>query len=159
MKHTLSVVVKNHSGVLSHIAGLFSRRAYNIHSLTVGVTVDPQVSRITIVVLGDNTDVTQVKKQLNKLIDVIRVEEIVPGKAVTRELVLVSVDINDQTRSHVVELADVFNAKVCDMTENRIMFEFVGDDRKVASFLKLMEKYGHLKIARTGLTALPLEEL
>ncbi len=157
MKHTLSVLVKNHSGVLSHVAGMFSRRAFNIDSLTVGETINPKISRMTIVVRGDDKVIEQVKKQLKKLIDVIELEDIVPGRAVMRELVLVAVKITDETRSKVIELADVFSAKALDMTENYITFEIVGDDRRISTFLNLMKKYGDLKIARTGLTALPLE--
>jgi len=159
MKHVLSALVKNHSGVLSHIAGMFSRRAFNIDSLTVGETIDPNLSRTTIVVSGDDEVIEQVKKQLRKLIDVVHVEDILPGQAIIRELLLVAVEIDEKNRSSVMELANIFGAKAQDMTERFITFELVGDARKVESFIQLMQKYGKMKIARTGLTALPLEEI
>ncbi len=159
MRHTISALVKNHSGVLSHIAGMFSRRAFNIDSLTVGETIDPAISRMTIVVEGDDSVIEQVEKQLSKLIDVITLEDVRPGKAIIRELVLATIKINDETRTPVIELADIFDAKALDMTEESITFEMIGDDRKIHSFLKLLQKYGEPIIARTGLTALPLTDV
>lgn len=158
MRHTISALVKNHSGVLSHIAGMFSRRAFNIDSLTVGETIDPTISRMTIVVRGDDAVIEQVEKQLSKLIDVIVLEDVGPGKAIIRELVLATIRITDKTRSSVIELAGIFDARALDMTENSITFEIIGDDRKIQSFLNLLQKYGEIAIARTGLTALPLSD-
>ena len=159
MRHTISALVKNHSGVLSHIAGMFSRRAFNIDSLTVGETIDPNVSRMTIVVRGDDNIIEQVEKQLAKLIDVITLEDVSPGKAIIRELVLVTIKITDKTRTPVIELAGIFNAQALDMTQDSITFEIIGDDRKIQSFLDLLQKYGEINIARTGLTALPLSSI
>ena len=153
-RYVLSVLVKNHPGVLSRIAGLFARRGYNITSLTVGETEVSEFSRMTIELDGDEYILEQIKNQLNKLIDVIHTKELRSGEAVLRELVLAKVGANDKTRPAVVEIANIFRAKVVDVAEESIILEMTGSQEKVDAFLKLMKKYGLFELSRTGITAL-----
>jgi acetolactate synthase-1/3 small subunit len=154
MKHTLSVLVENHPGVLSKVSGLFSRRAFNIDSLAVGITEDSSVSRITIVVNGDETVIEQVEKQLNKLIDVIKVKTLQPGEFISRELMLVKVHANASTRSEVVQIAEIFGAKIVDVSRTTLTIEYSDTSVKIQSFEDMLEPYGIREIARTGTIAL-----
>ncbi len=154
MKHTISVLVENHPGVLSKISGLFSRRAFNIDSLAVGTTEDPAVSRVTIVVNGDEGVVEQVEKQLNKLIDVIKVRALRPGEFISRELMLVKVHANASTRTEVVQIAEIFGAKIVDVSRTTLTMEVCDQSSQLVSFLEMMEPYGVRELARTGTIAL-----
>ncbi|QUI23963.1 acetolactate synthase small subunit [Vallitalea pronyensis] len=152
-RHVLSVLVTNHSGVLSRVAGLFSRRGYNIDSLSVGVTENPQYSRMTIVTRGDDLIIEQITKQLNKLVDVIHIKELAPESSVYRELALVKINTGDQ-RASIIEIADIFRAKIIDVSSETLGVEITGDQTKVEAFLDLVKPYGVKEIVRTGLTAL-----
>lgn len=154
MKHTISVLVENHPGVLSKVSGLFSRRAFNIDSLAVGITEDPAVSRITIVVNGDDYVTEQVEKQLNKLIDVIKVKTLKPGEFISRELMLVKVHANASTRSEIVQIAEIFGAKIVDVSRTTLTMEYSDTYAKLQSFEDMLEPYGIREIARTGTIAL-----
>ncbi len=153
-RHVLSVLVENHSGVLSRVAGLFSRRGYNIDSLTVGETEDTTVSRMTIVVRGDDYTLEQIKKQLHKLVDVIRVVTLDPEASVYRELVLVKVNADADSRAAISEIADIFRAKIIDVSAGTMTVEITGDESKVKAFIDLVKPYGIRELARTGITAL-----
>ncbi len=153
-RHVLSVLVENQSGVLSRVSGLFSRRGYNIDSLSVGVTEDPDVSRMTIVVRGDDYILEQIKKQLNKLIDVIKIIELKPNQSVYRELALIKIRSEAAHRASIIEIVDIFRAKIIDVANESLTAEITGDEGKIAAFLELMEPYGIKEIVRTGLTAL-----
>lgn len=154
MKHTLSVLVENHAGVLSKVSGLFSRRAFNIDSLAVGVTEDPSVSRITIVVDGDDYTVEQVEKQLNKLIDVIKVKALVPGEFISRELILFKVHANSNNRSEIIEIADIFGAKIIDVSRTTLTLEFSDTNDRISSLEAMLSPYGISESVRTGTIAL-----
>ncbi len=153
-RQILSVLVDNQSGVLSRVAGLFSRRGYNIDSLSVGETEDPDVSRMTIVARGDDATLEQIKKQLNKLIDVIKVVTLEPGDSVYRELLLVKVQTAAGNRASISEIVDIFRAKIIDVAPQSMTVELTGDESKVNAFAQLMQPYGIIEIVRTGLTAL-----
>lgn len=154
MKHTLSVLVENRPGVLSKVAGLFSRRAFNIDSLAVGVTQDPSVSRITIVVNDDECATEQVEKQLNKLIDVIKVKTLPYGQYISRELVLLKVACNASNRGEIIQIADIFEAKIVDVTHDTLTLEVSGSSSRLASLESMLTPYGIREIARTGPIAL-----
>ncbi|MBC2580496.1 acetolactate synthase small subunit [Clostridium sp. DJ247] len=153
-KYVLSVLVENHSGVLSKISGLFSRRGYNIHSLTVGITEDPNISRMTIVVIGDEYMFEQVSKQLNKLIDVIKVIELSTHKAVYRELALIKVSADSNNKSLIMETVNIFRGNVVDIDTKSMTIEITGDEEKISAFIDLMKPYGIKESVRTGLTGL-----
>lgn len=153
-RYILSVLVNNHSGVLSRIAGLFSRRGYNIDSLSVGETEDKAVSRMTIVVRGDHAVLEQITKQLAKLIDVLHIKELKPSVSVYRELVLIKVGATDTQRAEVVQIADIYKAKILDVDTSSITMEITGDQHKLASFIRLIEPYGIKEIVRTGMSAI-----
>lgn len=153
-RYVLSVLVENHSGVLSRIAGLFSRRGYNITSLTVGETENREISRVTIELYGDEYILEQIKKQLSKLEDVIKIMELKHDRAVFRELVLIKVAADDTTRPSIVEIANIFRAKVVDISKDSLTMEITGEQSKSAAFIELMTSYGIKEIARTGITAL-----
>lgn len=153
-KYILSVMVNNHFGVLTRISGLFARRGYNINSLTVGETQDEKVSRMTIRGTGDDHTVDQIKNQLSKVEDVISVTELAAPDAVFRELYLVKVSADDDTRAAVLQIAGIFKAKAVDVTDKAITFEVSGDEEKLRSFYDNMLKYGILELARTGVTAM-----
>jgi acetolactate synthase-1/3 small subunit len=152
--HTLSVLVENKPGVLSHVAGLFSRRAFNIASLAVGPTSDPKVSRITIVVDGDTTPVEQVMKQLDKLVRVLKVVELRRGTAVERELALIKVHAAPGHRGQLLEVAQVFEASVVDMGPTTLILEAVSSPGKLDALLAMLDSYGTCEIVRTGRIAL-----
>ena len=154
MKHTLSVLVENHAGVLSKVSGLFSRRAFNIDSLAVGVTEDPSVSRITIVVDGDDNVTEQVEKQLNKLIDVIKVKTLSAGDFISRELILLKVHANSGNRSEIIEIADIFGAKIIDVSRTTLTLEFADTDERIESLAAMLAPYGISETVRTGTIAL-----
>lgn len=153
-KYVLSVLVENHSGVLSKISGLFSRRGYNIHSLTVGVTEDPNVSRMTIVVGGCEHMLEQISKQLNKLIDVIKIVNLDSVGAVYRELALVKVAMNQANQSIITETVSIFRGNIVDIDIKSITIEITGDEEKISAFIDMMKPHGIKEIVRTGLTAL-----
>jgi len=152
--HTLSVLVENKPGVLSHVAGLFSRRAFNIASLAVGPTADERVSRITIVVDGASTPVGQVKAQLDKLVRVLKVVELHRGTAVERELALIKVRAEPARRGQLLEVAQVFGASVVDMSPETIVLEAVSSPGKLDALLAMLDDYGTTEIVRTGRIAM-----
>jgi acetolactate synthase-1/3 small subunit len=154
MKHTLAVLVENKSGVLSRVASLFSRRGYNIDSLAVGVTEDPDISRITIVVHGDDHVLEQVTKQLNKLIDVIKVSDIGADDAVERELALIKVSADVDTRSEIMQIANIFRARIVDVAPKSMTVEVTGDEGKIQAIEKLLRQFGIKEMVRTGKVAM-----
>jgi acetolactate synthase-1/3 small subunit len=154
MKHTLAVLVENKSGVLSRVASLFSRRGYNIDSLAVGVTEDPDISRITIVVHGDDHVLEQVTKQLNKLIDVIKVSDIGADDAVERELALIKVAADVDTRAEIMQIANIFRARIVDVAPKSVTVEVTGDEGKIQAIEKLLRQFGIKEMVRTGKIAM-----
>ena len=153
-KHTISVLVENHFGVLARVAGLFSARGFNIDSLAVGETHDPTVSRMTIVATGDERILEQIIKQLSKLIDVITVEDLSKDEMIDRELVLVKVNADASTRNDVMQIVNTFRAKVVDVNPQSITIEVTGGESKIDAMLELLGPIGILETARTGLIAL-----
>ena len=154
MKHTLAVLVENKSGVLFRVASLFSRRGYNIDSLAVGVTEDPKISRMTIVVDGDDHVLEQVTKQLNKLIDVIKVSDIGGDDAVERELALIKVAADVSTRTEIIQIADIFRARIVDVAPRSMTVEVTGNESKIKAIETLLRQFGIKELARTGKIAL-----
>ena len=154
MRHTLSVLVQNKPGVLARTAGLFSRRGYNIESLTVGVTENENISRMTIVVAGDDTVVEQVSKQLNKLIEVIKVSDLTKESYVDRELVLIKVTADSSNRGEIMQLADVFRARIVDVAAKSLIIEVTGDAEKITALIDTLKQFGIKEIVRTGTLAL-----
>ncbi len=150
----LSILVDNTSGVLSRVAGLFSRRGYNIDSLTVGETEDSQVSRMTVAVTGDEAILEQITKQLSKLEDVKEIVELLPDSSVCRELVLVKVSANRAQRTEINTVANIFRAKVVDVSEEFMMMELTGTTSKVDAFIKLLDGFEINELVRTGITGL-----
>ncbi len=155
MRHTISVLVENKFGVLTRVAGLFSGRGFNIDSLNVAPTHDPTVSRMTIVTRGDDKTVDQIVKQLDKLVDVIEVIDFREGEYVDRELVLVKVGVDSNTRAEVMQITDIFRAKIIDVQPKSLTIEITGDENKVEKFVELMRAFGILDLTRTGRVALP----
>lgn len=153
-RYTLSVLVENQPGVLSRVVGLFSRRGFNIHSLSVGTTQDSTVSRITIEVNGDAATVEQVSKQLSKLVDVIKIKTLRDHEIVKRGLALIKVKVGPKTRSEVIEITSVFRANIVDISPNTLTAEITGNNSKIKAFIDLLEPYGIEEISRTGMTAL-----
>lgn len=153
-KHVLSALVKNSSGVLSRVSGLFSRRGYNIDSLTVGRTEDPSISRMTITLMGDENVLEQVKKQLNKLEDVVRVTDFKTNESVYRELALIKVRANAENRAAINETVKIFRSKIIDLSSDTLTIELTGDEEKISALINLMEEYGIEELVRTGVTAL-----
>ncbi len=154
MKHTLSVLVEDESGALSRISGLFARRGFNIDSLAVGPAETKGISRLTMVVEGDDQTLQQMTKQLNKLFNVLGVADLSNLAAVERELMLLKVSSKEETRGKILELVQVFRAKVVDVSDIALTLEVVGDPGKLVALEKLLEPYGILEIARTGKIAL-----
>ncbi len=154
MKHTLGVLVENKPGVLTRVAGLFSRRGFNIESLAVGVTENPDISRMTIVVSGDDHVLEQVEKQLNKLIDVIRVSDIPPEDSVNRELALIKVGVDSTTRAEVMQIVDIFRAKIVDVGTKSLIVEVTGDESKINAIEQLLRQFGVREMVRTGKVAM-----
>jgi acetolactate synthase-1/3 small subunit len=153
-KHTIAVLVENKFGVLSRVAGLFSARGYNIESLSVGETLDPTVSRMTLVVRGDEFVIEQVMKQLHKLIDVIKVNDLTDDSHVERELVLIRVNAEPQHRAEVMRTADIFRARVIDVTPVSFVLEATGDEGKLEALIELLRPIGIQEVVRTGKIAI-----
>jgi len=156
-QHLISVEVENKFGILARIATLFSARGYNIDSLAVGETEDPTVSRITMVVPGDDQIIEQVIKQLRKLIDVIKVVDLTNQSTVTRELILVRVNAKGKDRDEIMRLAQIFRARIVDVHPESFTLEVTGDDEKIEGILTLLKPFGIKKLVRTGKIALPRE--
>ena len=154
MEHTISVIVENKAGVLTRVSGLFSRRGYNIESLAVGETDVPGISRMTIVVNGDERIIEQVEKQLYKLIDVIKVIHLTDEEFVERELVLIKLNVSKSTRTEILQVVDIFRAKVIDMNVNSFVIEATGTTSKISALEKALQPYGIQEIVRTGMVAL-----
>jgi acetolactate synthase-1/3 small subunit len=150
MKHTLSVLVEDESGVLTRIAGLFARRGFNIESLAVGPAEQENISRITMVLPGDNKIIEQLTKQLYKLINVLRVQDITNLPCVERELMLLKVRTTITTRTEILDIANIFRAKIVDLAENTLTLEVTGDPGKMVAIEQLLTQFGILEIARTG---------
>ena len=154
MRHVLSITVENKAGVLGRVVGLFSRRGYNIDSLSVGTSEDIRFSRITVSLQGDDRVVEQIQKQVAKLVDANDVTELAPDSAIYRELCLVKVEANAAARPDIFNVATVFRANIVDVSTKTITMELTGDLLKINAFIELMKPYGILEIARTGLTAI-----
>ncbi|MFZ5631709.1 MAG: acetolactate synthase small subunit [Bacillota bacterium] len=154
MRHTLAVLVENNPGVLARVAGLFSRRGFNIDSLAVGRTDKPDVSRMTIVVEGDDRVLEQVTKQLHKLVDVIKISDITPEEYVDRELVLIKVNCDPARRGEVMQVADIFRARIVDLGRKTITLECTGNEGKINAFEESLRPYGIKELVRTGKIAM-----
>lgn len=150
MKHTIAVIVENKSGVLTRIAGLFSRRSFNIDSLSVGATDNPDYSRMTITVHGDRDILEQVIKQLSKLINVIRVSELEPGESIERELAIIKVSADKESRSEIMQIVNIFRAKIIDVSHRSMIIEVTGDEEKIDAMVQLLRQFGIKEMARTG---------
>jgi acetolactate synthase-1/3 small subunit len=157
MKHTLSVLVEDEAGVLTRIAGLFARRGFNIESLAVGPAEKMGISRITMVVPGDDNDIEQLTKQLYKLINVLKVQDITQTPCVERELMLVKVNATASNRAEAIELAQVFRARIVDISEDTVTIEAVGDPGKMVAIIQMLNKFGIREVSRTGKIALVRE--
>jgi acetolactate synthase-1/3 small subunit len=155
MRHTISVLVENKFGALTRIAGLFSGRGYNIDTLNVAPTQDPSTSRMTIVTRGDDATLEQIVKQLNKLVDVLKVQDFRDGEYVDRELALAKVAVNSESRAEVMQITDIFRAKIVDVQPQSLTIEVTGDEGKVEKFIELMKTFGLLDLTRTGKVAMP----
>lgn len=153
-KKVFQLLVDNTSGVLSRISGLFSRRGYNIESITAGLTADPRFTRITIVASGDDEILDQIEKQVAKLIDVRDIKELKPESSVYRELALVKVKTNSEQRQGVIAVADIFRAKIIDVAADSLIIELTGNQDKIDAFIGLLDGYEILEIARTGIAGL-----
>lgn len=157
MKHTLSVLVEDEAGVLSRISGLFARRGFNISSLAVGTTEQFGVSRITMVVPGDEPTIEQLTKQLYKLINVLKVQDITQIPCVERELMLIKINVTASNRSEAIEIVQIFRARIVDTSEESLTVEVVGDPGKIVAIIQMLNKFGIREIARTGKIALTRE--
>jgi len=155
MRHTISVVVQNRFGVLTRIACLFSGRGFNIDTLNVGPTQNDKISRMTLVVVGNDQVLEQVVKQLNKLVDVLEVHDFKDGDVIDRELILLRVKATSSTRPEVMQICDIFRAKIVDVQSSSLSIEVTGDESKIDKFLQLMKPFGVLELSRTGRIALP----
>lgn len=153
-KKVFQLLVDNTSGVLSRISGLFSRRGYNIESITAGTTADPRFTRITIVASGDDEILDQIEKQVAKLVDVRDIKELRPDNSVYRELALVKVRTSEEQRQGVISIADIFRAKIIDVSADSLIVELTGDQEKIDAFLNLLGGYEILELARTGIAGL-----
>ena len=155
MRHAVfSILVENSAGVLSRVAGLFSRRGYNIDSLTVGETTDPKVSRMTVTVTGDDDVLEQIEKQLSKLIDVKEVVELPAEASVCRELVLVKVECDTTRRQEIIAISDIFRANIVDVSTESVIIELTGAQSKLNAFIELLNGFKITELARTGITAI-----
>jgi acetolactate synthase I/III small subunit len=155
MKHIISALVENKPGVLAHVAGMFAARNFNIDSLVVGRTEDPELSRMTIVVVGDDRVVEQVRKQLAKIIPVVKVQDFVGQSVVARDLMLIVVSCMPEQRPEILSLIEVFRAKVVDIGQKFIMIEVSGPEDKIEAFMNMCKPYGIKSVARTGTIAMP----
>ena len=158
MKHTIAVLVENHFGVLSRVSGLFSGRGFNIDSLAVGETEDPTVSRMTIVVKGDDRTLEQVKKQLNKLIEVIKVIDLTEKPYVDRELLLIKVTVTPKTRSQIIEVAELLQAKTVSVGPKSLSLEIAGESAHIENALNLLRPFGIREVVRTGRIAISKDD-
>ena len=154
MKHTISILVENNAGVLARISGLFARRGYNIHSLAVGVTDNEKISRITIVAEDSDYTLEQIEKQLNKLIDVIKVRSVPVDKLLARELVLVKVNCKPEQRSEIIDIAEITTAKISDVSPETMTLELSGNRNNIGTFEELLRPYKVIEVVRTGTVAL-----
>ena len=150
----LSVLVENSPGVLSRVSGLFTRRGYNIESISAGVTQNPAFTRITIVSSGEDEELEQVRKQLAKLVDVVDIRELHPDDSVCRELILVKVEADAAIRSQVIAVADIFRAKIIDVAERSLVLELTGNQLKLDAFVNLLKDFRILELTRTGITGM-----
>ncbi len=155
MKHIISALVENKPGVLAHVAGMFAARNFNIDSLVVGRTEDPDLSRMTIVVIGDDRIVEQVRKQLAKIIPVVKVQDFVGQPVVARDLMLIAISCTPEQRPEILSLIEVFRAKVVDIGQKIIMAEVSGPEDKIEAFMNMCRPYGIKSVARTGTIAMP----
>ena len=155
MKHIISALVENKPGVLAHVAGMFAARGFNIDSLVVGRTEDPDLSRMTIVVIGDDRVVEQVRKQLAKIIPVVKVQDFVGQPVVARDLMLIVVSAHTDKRAEILSLIEVFRAKVVDIGQKFVMIEVSGPEEKIEAFINVCKPYGIKNVARTGTIAMP----
>jgi acetolactate synthase I/III small subunit len=155
MRHTISVLVENKFGVLTRVAGLFSGRGYNIDSLNVAPTHDSTASRMTIVTHGDDATMEQIVKQLNKLPDVLKVQDFRESEYVDRELVLIKVSVDAKSRAEVMQITDIFRAKIVDVQPKSLTVEITGTESKIEKFLDLMKAFGVVDLTRTGMVAMP----
>lgn len=153
-RQALSILVENTSGVLSRVAGLFSRRGYNIDSFSAGVTADPRFTRMTVVASGDELILEQIEKQLAKLEDVRDIKKLETGTSVTRELILVKIKVKDTQRQAVLSVTEIYHGKVVDVTNDSMVIELTGHQNKLDAFLDLLQGYEILELARTGITGL-----
>lgn len=153
-KQVYSLLVDNNPGVLSRIAGLFSRRGYSIDSITAGMTADPKYTRITVVTTGDELILEQIENQIRKLVDVRAIKVLKEGESVFRELIMIKVRANASQRADVISLADIFRAKIVDVEKDSLTIELTGNQSKLEAFLNLLEGYEILELARTGITGL-----
>jgi acetolactate synthase-1/3 small subunit len=153
-RHIISALVYNKPGVLARVSTLFAARGYNIDSLAVGETDNPEISRMTIVVRGDEKILEQVEKQLNKIIDVIKVYEFSKIDHVERDLVLIKVNATNKTRAEIIEIAEIFRAKIVDVSHQTLVLEITGDEDKISAFINLLKPYGIKELVRTGVIAM-----
>jgi acetolactate synthase-1/3 small subunit len=157
MRHTLSVLVENKFGVLARVAGLFSGRGFNIDTLNVAPTENPSISRITATVRGDDAQLDQCVKQLDKLIEVLEIKDFKRGEYVARELLIVKIAADSKSRAEIIQICDVFRAKIVDVSASSVIVEMTGNDGKIKAFTALIEAFGVLELARTGNLALERE--
>jgi acetolactate synthase I/III small subunit len=155
MRHTISVVVENKFGVLTRVASLFSGRGYNIDTLNVGPTDDPKTSRMTIVTRGDDATLEQIVKQLEKLVNILEVQDFRVDEYIDRELVLIKVSVDSKSRAEVMQITDIFRAKIVDVQPKSLTIEVTGNESKIEKFIVLMKTFGILDLTRTGKVALP----
>lgn len=153
-KQAYSILVHNNPGLLSRMAGLFSRRGYNIESITAGTTADPKYTRITIVASGDEQILSQIEKQVRKMEDVISIKLLNDSNAVCRELIMIKIQADATQRSEIVSVADIFRAKIVDVEKESLMIELTGTQSKLDAFMELLEGYKIMELARTGITGL-----
>lgn len=154
MRHTISVLVENKFGVLARVAGMFSGRGFNIDTLNVAPTQDPKFSRLTATVRGDDQQLDQCIRQLKKLVEVIDVKDFRQGQFVSRELVVVRVSADGSNRAEIIQICDIFRARIVDVSPQSVIIEMTGNDEKVSAFLDLLEPFGLLELARTGMVAM-----
>jgi len=152
--HIISVLVENKAGVLAKVSGLFSRRGFNIESLAVGTTDDPEISRITLVVNAESHSIEQVVKQLYKLINILKIQELDPDNIVERELVLIKIKTDNNTRAEILEIADIFRANIVDVGKKSLVIEITGSSKKVSGLEELLKPYGIQELIRTGKIAI-----
>lgn len=154
MRHTISVLVENKAGVLARVVGLFSARGFNIDSLAVGETEDPAISRMTIVVRGDEAILEQVEKQLNKLIDVIKVSDFAGMPHLERDLALIKIHAEKSKRSEIMQVVDIFRAKIVDASSDTVIVEITGDEDKIQAFIRMIQPFGIKEMIRAGVVAM-----